>query len=164
MLVAGAAFGSRATLFRAVICFIRFNEFALAAERASLAGRLHRFADAMRHEPSGLVGNPQHPVKLVGADALLRRSHEVRGEQPLVQRDMRPLKNRARPDREFAPAIVAKKHSCLRLSAHLAALVRSAERAIQALTPTRGLHMLYGLGFVIENRVREIGGHWSFPL
>ncbi len=40
---------------------------------------LHGFADTVPKEPSGLEGNPEGPVKLVGADALLaRRDQEDR--------------------------------------------------------------------------------------
>lgn len=45
----------------------------------------------MAHEPRGLVGHSKHPVELMRADALFARAHEVHGEPPFCQRNVRPL-------------------------------------------------------------------------
>src|SRR6266550_519493 len=58
----------------------------------------------MEHEPSGLVGDADHPMQLVGAHALLARTEQVEGEQPLVQRDVRSLEDRSDRDRVLLAA------------------------------------------------------------
>ena len=49
----------------------------------------HGFADAVRHEPSGLEGDAQGAVKLVGADALLAAGDQIHRLQPDMHRDVR---------------------------------------------------------------------------
>ena len=49
---------------------VYLDNAAVAAHRGQ-ADSLHREANAVRHEPRGLVGHLQHPVELVGAHALL---------------------------------------------------------------------------------------------
>ena len=99
-------------------------------------------------------------MELMGGNALLARRHQVRRQKPFVQGDMGPLENRARADREFVPAIVAHEHPGLRLAAHLVNVVAAAKRAGDTPFGQRSVfHMLYGLGFVGENRVRQIGSH-----
>ena len=139
---------------------IGFHNLASAADRGRILGRGHRLAYAVSHEPCRLVRDPEHPVELVGADAFLGRGHQMRRQKPFVQGDMRPLENSARADRELAPASVAKEHSSLRLSAHLGHVLIATERANRAIRPTVGFHVCNGGGFVRENRVCQIAGHW----
>ncbi len=49
------------------IGFVGFNNFAFAAKRAGVHV-FHRFTDAMRHEPCGLVGDAERAVQLMAAD------------------------------------------------------------------------------------------------
>lgn len=86
--------------------FVGFDNLARSAERR-IGLHLERFADAMRHEPRGLVGDPEHPVKLVRADPFLRRAHKVRGHQPLVKRNLGTLENCSDRDGELLAAIPA---------------------------------------------------------
>jgi hypothetical protein len=49
----------------------------------------------MRHEPSCLVSDAQHPVKLMGAYSLLAGAHEMEGQHPFMQGNMAALKERS---------------------------------------------------------------------
>ena len=51
----------------------------------------HRFADAVAQVPSRLVGDSQGALELVGAHALLALAHEVDGEEPLTERQVRAV-------------------------------------------------------------------------
>src|ERR1041385_1002326 len=81
-------------LFLADESLVGFDRLTFAAQRAKEALH-HGFANAMGHEPSALVGNPQEPVELMGSNALLARSHEVNGHEPLAQGDMATLEEGA---------------------------------------------------------------------
>src|SRR3954447_8800013 len=92
----------------AEVGLVRLDNLALAAKAARIVrGARHRLADAMRHEPSRLVAKAQHTVELVGAGPLLARGHQVRGQEPLVQRDVRALEDGADRGRELATALPA---------------------------------------------------------
>jgi len=59
----------------------------------------------MRHEPRAAVGAEiERPRKLVSAEALLRSCVKTEAEQLLMDRDMRPLHDRADAYRELLPA------------------------------------------------------------
>ena len=116
----------------------------------------HGFADAVRHEPSRLVGDAEHAVQLVGADALLARHEQVHCQQPLVQRNLAALEHGADGDGELLAAIVALDDALadrafgLRLDG-LATLRReplgidrTAVRANRTVRPTQGFQMLAG--------------------
>lgn len=85
---------------------VHFDRATVAAERRVLDG-CHGKADTMGHEPSGLVGDAEHTVQLVGRDALLAGRHQVRGENPLVERNLGVLKDRANRHGERLTALVA---------------------------------------------------------
>ena len=63
------------------------------------AGELHEavplggLANSMAHKPGRLVCNAEHPVELVGADALLGSAHEIDGREPLVKRNLAILED-----------------------------------------------------------------------
>src|ERR1700730_6703533 len=78
-------------LFKAAdICVVHFHRSAIAAKRGRNK-RTHSFTQAMLHKPCGFVSYLQRAVELVGADALLAAGHQMRGLEPLVQRDMTAL-------------------------------------------------------------------------
>src|SRR5665213_601250 len=108
---------------------VGLDGLSFAADLWRTLGRGHGFADTVSHEPRGFVGDPKHAMELVGGNAFLARSHEVDRQKPFVDRDMRPLENRARPDREFALAAVAGEHPGLCLAAHLVDVVGLAKGA-----------------------------------
>src|SRR3546814_15588711 len=63
--------------------FIGFNDLAGTADRASIIAGAHRFADAVRHEPRGLVGAPEHTV-----DPVRHRTRVVQGTTAPVRVDL----------------------------------------------------------------------------
>jgi hypothetical protein len=58
-------------LFATYECRVGFDGLAFAAKLGSLLAWTHRLANTMRHEPRGLVRDPEHPVELMGGNALL---------------------------------------------------------------------------------------------
>ena len=58
--------------FVAVVGFVGFDDLAFAAERAGRGNVVfHRFADAVKHEPSGFVGDAKRAVKLMAREPFL---------------------------------------------------------------------------------------------
>ena len=118
----------------------------------------------MGHEPSCLVGDVQHAVELMGADALFARRHQVEAQNPFAQRDMAALHDGAVRDCEVAPAIVALMQAD---PVQLAlkprdALDRSTVGAERTIRPPDSLHVLPGGGFVMKDGVGQVGGHEPF--
>ena len=76
------------------VSFVGFDRLAFAANGAQRT-ILHGLADAMRHEPRGLVGHAQRAMDLVRADAFLGRAQqECVASHHLVERDLRCLETR----------------------------------------------------------------------
>lgn len=115
----------------------------------------------MGHEPSRFVGNAQHPVELVGRNAFLAGRHEVGSQQPLVQGDMGPLKDRPGANGELAPAIATQEHSGLCRAAHLLGGIGAAQGADNACSPAAMLQMGNSGGFIGEDRVCQVTGHFG---
>ena len=93
----------------------------------------------MRHEPSALVRYSEHPVKLVGAHALLAGTQEMERHQPLIQSDMAALHQRPGRDREILPAFLLGAAIPAGLIFELVGVVyRAAVRANRAIRPTLG--------------------------
>lgn len=164
ILVSGAAASFRNASLAANECFINLDGAAFAAERNGKRATAERFADAMREEPSRLVLNLEHTMKLVGANALLRRSEEIDGLKHLVQRDMRRLKNSADLHSELLAAVRALAEAEAGLP-KVVMLPRdgAAMRANRAVGPQDALEMRKGGGFVVEVGLRK-NGHWTSSL
>lgn len=149
------------------IRLVKLDGLALAAQRPGRLQIAHALADAVRHKPRRLVGKAKHPVKLVGADALLAGTHKVRGEKPFRHRDVRPLVNRADLRRELAPAVLAVvpawPHRLAAQRLHRVEL--PAVRAVRAVRPADRLEVGARRIRVDEDRVREVngGGHGISP-
>src|SRR5437762_192361 len=92
------------------------------------------------------------PVELVRREALFRAGHQPEAEKPLVQRNVRPMEDRADPHREPAAAIHAMvPAAALRLGRgrdRLYAVKAAADRAIGTIWPADGFQ-LYPGSFVI---------------
>jgi hypothetical protein len=156
-LASGAVLGLAAD-----IGFIGFHDLVSAAKGTSRSRTVHCFADAVAEEPSGLVGNAEHTLHLLGAHALLGRGHDVSGEQPLVQRNVRTLHDSASADGELVAAVIAEEHTGLGLARHAADANRTTVRADRlAIGPARSFDMGQCLGFVVEDRIGDI--HGGFP-
>ena len=61
---------------------------------------LHRKADSMQHEPSGLLGDTETTMDFITADAVFAGDDNPRGREPLFERDRRVLKNGPGLERE----------------------------------------------------------------
>jgi len=86
--------------------FVGFNDATVAAYRRKLIGA-HCLADAVAHEPSRLKIDPQGAMKLIRADTLLARTHEINRLKPAPRRNVAILKNCADLDGEFLTAGIA---------------------------------------------------------
>lgn len=64
-------------------------------------------ANPMTHEPCGFHTNPKGALKLAGADAILRRVHEIHGLKPESQRGVACFENGSNFDSEGLAAFVA---------------------------------------------------------
>ena len=79
----------------------------------NLAGQLYAIvqlkakANAMQHEPCGLLGDAHGAVNLPGRDAVLHRSNHPNNREPLVEANWRILKNRADFDGELLLVVLA---------------------------------------------------------
>ena len=100
-----AALAARAALLAADEGFVRLDRVAsrAAAQRAERAVA-HRLADTVAQEPRALDRDAEHAVELVAADALLGSAQQMDGLEPLVQRDLALLEDRADLDGELLPA------------------------------------------------------------
>ena len=107
--------GGAVTGLAADIGFVGFNYHIRTTERAGRSRAVHRFADAMTEKPCGAIGDAQHTFHLLRAHALLGSGHKVKRQQPLVQRNVAALHDRAGADGELFAAIIA-----LEITNHLA--------------------------------------------
>ena len=87
--------------------FVHFHHAAVAAHWGDAARWFERLANSMGHEPRRLEGNPQSPVKLVGADALFGRADHVDCDQPVAHLDMAGFEDGPHLDGEGLAAGVA---------------------------------------------------------
>src|SRR3569623_1828993 len=142
---------------------VGFNETAARAEHAGCV-RLHRFADAVRHEPSGFQGDAEGTVKLVRADALLAARDQVHCLKPKVHGDVRGFKDGADLHGEGLTALVALvSANAGRLALHLAdALHTPAMRADRTVRPDARLDISVGGFFVVEVRCGKGAAHASY--
>ncbi len=86
----------------------------------------------MQGEPGGLLRDADLLGQLQAADALTGRHKQVHGIQPLVQRNVRTLKNRAGSDGEVLLALVA---AVVAILAYRDALTDAADWADDAIRP-----------------------------
>lgn len=148
--------------------FVNLDRLPFAAERASFFGEqfAHSFADTVGHEPRGAVAaKAEHPMKLQGTNALLAGGHQVRGQQPFVQRNVRLLVKRAHGGCErllASAAFVQTGAGALALKfcsfAQDATVV-----AYGAIGPAKAFEMGAGGFFVSEDRVGQIASHGCIP-
>ena len=122
----------------------------------------HGLTYAVREEPGRLQADAQGAVKLIGADAFLRGTHQINRLKPLVHLDMAGLEHGTHADGERLAASVALVEADPGgLAAHLADPLRAlAVVAHGTAGPQPGLNEREGGGFVVELRVVEDGsGH-----
>ncbi len=84
---------------------VGFVDFDNALQHFEL--RSARFAQPMKDKPRRLLRDPDFLGELHGRNALARRHKQIHRVNPLVQRDMRALENRASANREVLFALIA---------------------------------------------------------
>lgn len=135
---------------------IHFHNAAIRTEIGGAIGT-HRFADTVRHEPSGFQGNAKGPVQLVAAKTLLAGTHQVDCLQPDVHGDVAAFKDGAHLHSEGLAALVALVCAYAgRFAAHLGnALALSALGASRAMRPNPRLYIGVGGFFVVQFRAGQ---------
>lgn len=139
--------------------FIGFDDArgSIAAKRAIGAIGFHGLANAVAHEPRGLVGDAQHTFDLLGAHALLGRAKQVIAEQPFVKGNLRALKDGADGDGILLAAIVALDQARAVLLALKAGRgERTTVRTERALGPADRFEMLASFCFVVKVRGGDV--------
>lgn len=105
-------------------------------------------AQSVKHEPSRLLSDADLLCQLQGRDSLAGSDQEIHRVNPLVQGNVRPFKDRARPDREILLAGVAAIEAAL---ASRNAFRAFADRTDNAIRPQAG--------FQIETSRYRVGNH-----
>ena len=117
-----------------------------AAQHARIVAA--RLAEPLDHEPRGFLGHADLLRQLKAADPLAGRDEHIHGVNPLVQGDVRPLKDRARADGEVRLAGVAAIEAALAGRDALRLVAAGANRPIR---PT--------LAFHVDPRGLRVGEH-----
>ena len=116
-----------------------------------------RFADALKHEPCGGLGDPDVPVQFHAADALEVGDDHVDCDCPLAEGYLRALQGRAGLDAEIAAAIAAPVGhlpvTCL------ASALAAAVTACAAIRPKCGFEPLTGIVFRLKHVHQLDDGH-----
>lgn len=143
---------------------IRFNRLAARPHQAATIG-LHGLADTLSHEPRRLVGNPQHTLNLLAADALFAGTHQLGEHDPLVKGNLAALKDSAYGHGKLLTAVLALVKA-VALGFPLKGIVivlRSAMGTHRAVRPDDGLQVFAGGGRILEaGKVKNRGGHDVF--
>lgn len=87
--------------------FIDFDRSAITSAHLRKRTALHRFANAMEHEPCGLLSHSNSAMKFIARDAVLATANHPDSGHPLIEADRRILKNRPNLDGELLLAAVA---------------------------------------------------------
>ena len=104
-LVRVTALGALHALDVAVEGLVRLKNPTATTEQRAIV--LHRFANAMGHEPCALESNAKGAMQLVRANAFLARRHKEHRLQPVAQLDMARLKDGADLDGKGLAAVFA---------------------------------------------------------
>lgn len=89
-----------ADVLAADVGFVSFNH----PGQHGWIGLLHGRPDAVAEIPRGLVADSEHPLELVGRDPFLGLGHQVSGDEPLTERKVGVMKDRAGHRRELVAA------------------------------------------------------------
>ena len=129
---------SRVAHVLALAAHVRLIGLDRPLERNPVARLRHpRFADAMEHEPSGLLADLEVSVQFHGRDGLEAGEAQVDGYGPLAKRNVRARERGARLDREVTSAVrTPVRH---RLVAGLAGARTAALPAASTVRPDHGL-------------------------
>jgi hypothetical protein len=139
----------------AEIRFVGFDNLALAAKRRQIKTTApHGFANAMKHEPGGVVLAAKFAMELVSGEALFARRRQMESDGPIRQFGVAALHHRAGQDGE----VLAARGRAAAVHANLlrgVVLGRSALRANRAVRPACGLEPSPRGGLVVKERSGE---------
>ena len=150
-------------ILKRALSLVNLNDL-VGAAHGGRRENAHRLAETVRHEPRALVGDLQGAMQLMRAHALLGGRHQVGRLEPLVQRDMTGLENRADFDREVSLALTAAAQAnagALALQL-VSAADRAALRADGAVRPQNAFQLCERCGFVGEVGLVE-NAHGRLP-
>jgi hypothetical protein len=171
---------SSAKMLRALIalsaneCFVNFN---CAFEQFCQRALAHCETNPVRHEPSRLVGDVEHPMQLVCAHSLFRGAKKEKRHEPFADGNMGILKDRSDRHREllaagtalvepFAgrPVTVGAGRKCVNA---LGLAVVGAVRANRAVRPAKRFQKsagLIGVGILLRerNQIQVFGTQCAF--
>ena len=92
------------------VALIGLDNLMVAAERTGTLRSVNhdrRLAQTMEQEPRRLIAGADHPVQLMRRHARLARRHQASRQNPLGERDMRPLHHGPDRDGERLAAVLA---------------------------------------------------------
>src|SRR5260370_6063694 len=112
------------------------------------------FAQPLQQKPCRFLGDPDFLGELYRRDALPRRDEQVRRVNPLVQRDMPAVIERARPHREIFQALVAAVVAALACPDPIASAANRTARAIRPETAFQP----YPSCFLIGDQLKKLEG------
>src|SRR3990167_419608 len=92
-----------ATPYAAHEGFVHLN----GSQELSCVDLCHCRPDAVAEIPGGLVGDTEHPLQLIGGDALLGLAHGVGSKKPLPEGKVGVVHDGAGRDREVVSALIA---------------------------------------------------------
>jgi hypothetical protein len=131
----------------------RFVDFDDAFELAQIVAAAS-FPQAVQHEPSRLLRDPNFLGELHGRYALARRHKQVHGINPLVQRNVAALENRAGAHRKVFLALVAAIEAA---SPRRDPLAHAANRALRAVRPQPPFKIRSGR-FLVREHLEKLEG------
>lgn len=142
---------------------VYLDDFALSPEGHELA-IAHGFAQPMRHEPSGLVGDAENAVDLVAAHSLLAGAEKVRSLEPQMQLDVAALEHGFDGSRELLLALAATPKTDPAALNRGNPIDSAAMRADRTFRPNQAFQLGVSGGFVVEELGGECGtGHGVTP-
>ena len=112
------------------------------------------FTQTLQDEPRRLLGDAKFLAQLHAADALAGREQQIHGVQPLVQRYMRALEDRAGANGEIFLALVA---AVIAAGPRRDAVAEPANRTAAAVWPEAGFQVC-PCGFLIWKHAEQFGG------
>jgi hypothetical protein len=123
---------------------------------------LHRKADAVQHEPRGLLSDAQIPMDLIGTDSVLAADQHPCGAQPLFERDRGVLENSTRLQGERRAGVLRVTLPNALLG-EIGKFLRSATRALyDAIRPAQRSHEIAAMLEVGEPENRISQSVWRF--
>jgi hypothetical protein len=139
------------------VCFVGFH---LTAHLLLKRTRLHRNANPVKHEPSGLLRDADCAMDFVTAHTVFAVSDHPNRSQPLVKAKRRVFKNRSRFNRELTASVCALALP-LALIRQKANVLTPARRADNAIRPAARDHVVKAVVGVreIDNRFLQRLGY-----